>query len=132
MNLGCMQEKPILLYDNSSGTTGTVTLSQSASDFYYLEIFYKDNQSVKYNSSKVDSPNGKSIGLNIFGHWLGDNNDSACTDIRIREIIISGNSITTATNNGTNRTGYVSIDEANIQAHDNNNYIYITKVVGYK
>ena len=129
---GPIQAKPTTLYSNDTGTTGTVTLSQSAANFNYLEIFYKDNQSVKYNSSKVNSPNGKSIGLNIFGHWLGDTNDSACTDIRVREIIISGNSIITATNNGANRTGYVSINESDIQAHDNNNYIYIIKVVGYK
>ncbi len=51
---------PVNLYNNASGATGTVTLSQSAANFAYLEIFYgKDGQ----ESQKIYSPNGKSCRL---------------------------------------------------------------------
>lgn len=61
---GTIQCKPISLYDNSTGTNGTVTLSQTASNFTYLEIFYKISQSeTSYKSATIYSPNGKYVNL---------------------------------------------------------------------
>lgn len=51
-----------VLYENSSGTAGTVTLSDSAANYYYLEIFYKNNDGF-YSSTKVPNPNGKDVVL---------------------------------------------------------------------
>lgn len=44
------------LYDNSSGTTGTITLSESAANFHYFEIFFlrADND---YGSARIANPN---------------------------------------------------------------------------
>lgn len=52
---GQIQAKPTSLYDNSSGTTGTVTLSQSAANFKYIEIFYNDGTGFGnvYHSTKI-------------------------------------------------------------------------------
>ena len=52
---GQIQAKPVSLYDNSSGTTGTVTLSQSAANFKYIEIFYNDGTGFGnvYHSTKI-------------------------------------------------------------------------------
>ena len=36
------------LYDNGTGTTGTVTLSETAANFNYLEIFYRKNRHIYY------------------------------------------------------------------------------------
>lgn len=61
---GIIQCKPISLYDNSTGTNGTVTLSQTAANFTYLEIFYKISQSeTSYKSATIYSPNGKYVNL---------------------------------------------------------------------
>lgn len=52
------------LYNSSTGTYSSVTLSQSAANFTYLEIFFKDIDSM-VNSVKIYSPNGKSARLSI-------------------------------------------------------------------
>lgn len=56
-----LADEPITLYDNSSGTTGTVTLSETAANFRYLEIFYSEaNYSTTgFKNVKIYSPNGK-------------------------------------------------------------------------
>ena len=58
----------ITLYDNGSGTPGTVTLSESAENFNYLEIFYNDGTNYGYveHSTKVTYPNGKKVALFCF------------------------------------------------------------------
>lgn len=57
--------KGVALYDNSSGTTGTVILSQSAANFLYLEIYFNINGN-RYLHTKVLDPDGKTIALNGF------------------------------------------------------------------
>lgn len=57
-----LQAGDIVLYNNSSGSTGTITLSDTSENYYYLEIFYRNNDG--YNSStKVLNPNGKDVVL---------------------------------------------------------------------
>ena len=63
---------PLSLYDNSSGTSGTVTLSESSADFTFLEIFYGDMGSTYGNKSiKLYSPNGKTANLEIETYTNG-------------------------------------------------------------
>ncbi|WP_158295189.1 phage tail protein [Eggerthella lenta] len=50
------------LYSNASGTTGTVTLSETAANFSMLEIFYKTNDG-DMSSVRVWAPNGKVANL---------------------------------------------------------------------
>lgn len=51
-----------VLYDNTTGTTGTVTLSESAANFSYIEIYagYSDVDNV---GMRVYSPNGKTVDI---------------------------------------------------------------------
>lgn len=62
---GTIQLKPTSLYENSSGTNGTVTLSQTAANFVYLEIFYFDMNNGVITSTKIWSPNGKAVSLEV-------------------------------------------------------------------
>lgn len=58
--------EPISLYNNTSGTTGTVTLSDSCSNYNYIEIFFGDlGTTYGNNSVKVYSPNGKTANLEV-------------------------------------------------------------------
>lgn len=111
-----------VLYDNSTGTTGTVTLSESAANFSYLEIAYTKNGQI-YSTGKIPSPNQKKIYLQI-GQWFGSANSvqmgyEACT--------VSGTSITRGTYYfmNTSTGGGVSAGNAT-------NDIAIIKVTGYR
>lgn len=76
------------LYNNSSGTTGTVVLSENVSNFKFLEIYYQsDNQ---YRSIKIANPNGKVV---MLSNWLYEDS-STWFYVRINKITISGTSIT--------------------------------------
>lgn len=112
-----LADEPVSLYDNSSGTTGTVTLSETAANFDYLEIFYRDSDK-HYNSVKIASPNGKEAWLS--GGYIESN---ASGNVKYKNVTVSGTSITSK--------NYIQVafNGGDIVI---NNYIYITKVVGYK
>ena len=57
-----LQNSSKVLYDNPSGTTGTVTLADSAANFTYIEIIYRTSNN-SYDSVKIHNPNGKSVNL---------------------------------------------------------------------
>lgn len=112
-----------VLYENSSGTTGTVTLSESAANFDYLEIYPMLQDGVRAPLVKVSSPDGKTADLNWAGTWSGGNVAVACARVAISGAGISftSNYQVTMASGGTHT---VSTNAANL--------IYITKVVGYK
>ena len=115
---GTIQAKPITLYSNSSGTTGTVTLSQSASNFTYIEIFYGKSFNF-FNSIKVRATDAGSVGL-MYGY---------CADIvqiGCREVAVSGTSITNST-----YYGGANLSNGNVEIFKTNE-IKIYVVVGYK
>ena len=56
---------PVVLYNNSSGTSGTANLSQSAANFSHMRIYFKYNTDSVYSSETVYSPNGKYVQLTI-------------------------------------------------------------------
>lgn len=58
-----VSQKPTTLVTISDGSNGTITLSSSAANFTYLEIFYADNSTRQPHSIRVYSPNGKYITL---------------------------------------------------------------------
>lgn len=109
-----------VLYDNSSGTTGTVTLSETVGNFEYLEIYYRNISYSMYTSTKIQSPNGKSALLDAaftFGSESG---------VRIaasRQVTISGTTIST--------TGEYGVWDSFSGITGNNN-ILIVRVVGYR
>jgi len=111
--------KPTQLYNNATGVTGTVTLSQTAADFNYLRIFVRaTNDSNQCGSVDVYSPNNKHVSLQATqpasnGVW-----------IKSRLVKISAKSITNvSTANG----------EAGQSAQYNtDNTLYIYRVEGWK
>ena len=101
---------------NSTATTSGVSLSDSAANYTMMEIYFRDNDS-HYSSTKVFSPNGKTVNLSMsVGTTTGGMNHKR------REVSISGTAIS--------NQSYAE------QAYDGTltsvNHIYIYAVVGYK
>lgn len=118
---GIIQCKPKTLYDNSSGTTGTVTLSETAANFNYLEIFYCDNHNNQIQSKTLPSPNGKQILLDNL-----EPGDKAEAYQRVSSYTISGTNITRK------NSVYFVIDSKGAISINTNVYNKIIKVLGYK
>lgn len=112
--------KRTVLYNNTTGTTGTITLSETAANFTELEIFYRSNDDY-YSSVRVYSPNGKFVDLwcGLFG--------AGGAYFKNRCVSISGTSITT---NG-DAYGQATVTASSTN-YSHENRIYITRVVGYK
>ena len=116
---------PVSLYSNSSGTTGTVTLSDSSANYSYLEIFlYKDSTSGWW-SVKVPAPNGKVVQVGTQ-YYAGASN----VGIQMigKTVTISGTTITPGTEfymNFNSSTGAVA-------ALGGQTSIKIMRVIGYK
>lgn len=121
--------KPTTLYSSSAGTYGTITLSYSAANFTYLEIFYMDNNSNGHNSIKIYSPNGKQIDISTV-----EPSDATASRTYIRRSLytISGTSLTPSTT----VCGYVCIDGSTDTGLDvthvgGQNFLKIHRVIGY-
>ena len=110
------------LYNNTSGTTGTVTLSETAANFTYLEIFY--GKGAEYlNSMRIYSPNGKRAALSISYY----NNSSNLTQVNTKQISISGTSITGVSG----QSGWMNIINSSASTGSGNEMM-IFRVVGWK
>ena len=121
---GEIQSKPTILYNNTTGSNGTITLSSSANNFTYIEIFFRDTSYNFYNSVKVYSPNNKIINLSTTHVF----SQSGTMFVSSRKVLISGTSIK-------NQSG--AVDDYGVYASWNNevektNRINIVKVNGYK
>lgn len=57
------QEKPVVLYSNATGTTGTVVLSESAANFSYIVITVGYTDTGACQSLTVYGPNGKTVDI---------------------------------------------------------------------
>lgn len=62
---------PTVLYNNTSGSNSTITLSQSAANFTHMRIYYNRDNSL-YQSVDVYSPDGKTVALST---WQGDSSN---------------------------------------------------------
>lgn len=104
------------LYNNTSGTNGTITLSQSAANFTKIKIYYKDiNDS--YGSVEVYAPNGKNVELNAI-------KNGASSLVLYNSIIqISGTALTWVTNKRLSIASGEYVDEKDI---------LIVRIDGYK
>lgn len=118
------EEYENVLYNNEQGTTGNITLKDSAENYKYLEIYIATEDLKTHSYQKVYSPNGKTICLyvnntSVAGYFTnyGDN------------ITINGTSITR------NRGAQYNIIVGNMVSdygHSNPSQISITRVIGYK
>lgn len=132
-----VSSKPTDLYSTSTGNIGTITLTQSAADFTYLEIFYTDNNGKQPNSVKIYSPNGKYVSLSCIEP--STNGSDPRVYIRASGWTISGTSMTvgrsdlSGANRGVYGQMYPHANGTNIDVKvTENNYIKIFKVLGYK
>ena len=118
-----LNEVGVSLYDNTTGTNGTVTLSETSANFKYLEIYYRNNDQ-QYDCVRVYNPNSKSAGLmSIFVTTTSSSSDTYFM-FKGARITISGTSIT--------KNGYCEgnlYNETTLKNKQNNTYI--VKVLGY-
>lgn len=117
--------EPVELYKNLSGNNGTVTLSDSASNYNFIEIFYfnseGDHNEIK--SCKIYSPDGRYALLDAI-----DFSSSAGIIINTKVVQISGTSITNV-----RYKHYTIRDSATWTPYGtSDNSVYIAEVIGYK
>ena len=117
LTMGELSLAPDVLYNSTSGTTGTVTLSATAANYNHMRIYFRHTVDDFYGSVDVYSPNGKTVQLTIaettsYHGWLLG-----------RAVVISGTSITT--HNG-NNYGEGQVDGSGSWSNSNN--IGITRV----
>lgn len=110
--------KEFVLYNDDTGSNGTITLTDNVSNYKYIEIFYRNNDKI-YNSVKVYQANNKVVWLSTG--YISENNVDG--NIKYKTVDIKNNTISTFKNievnfNASNRYNY--------------NYVFITRVVGYK
>lgn len=120
--------EPVVLYDNASGTTGTVALSETAANFTMLEIYFTDNVNRGNSSNKVYSPNGKQV----HHVQVQEVDSSNYLYFRFSNYTISGTTITPIYNDG-DKPGYLrrSFEDGSMVGNFGQ-YLKITQVVGYK
>lgn len=116
-----IQYAGVSLYDNSTGTSGTVTLSETSANFSYLDIYYKKVDSSNIASARIYAPNGKRVALSTIGQI-----STTSVQIERANISISGTSITKADYN------YANIPNGSSQTVASANELNIVKVVGYR
>ena len=83
-----------VLYNNTSGTSGTITLSDSAANYDYLVFYYDAYQDSAYCSTKIYNANGKSVGLSAFDSYY-QNSGTGLDGIygRVCDAFVSGTSV---------------------------------------
>lgn len=107
------------LYSDTSGSAGTVQLSDSAANYNKLYIEYKDNDGT-VSSKEITEPNNKNVHLSITY-------PSSRTYTKDVIVAISGTSITPQT------YSTIKFDDNQVPTVvATTNLIYITKVIGFK
>lgn len=108
---------PTTLYNNSSGSNGTITLSDNITNYSYVEIYFRTNDGAEFRGSqKIEVVNGTNVISLQFIHPVSGN-----YYIKVREIQIAGNRLTT-----------LFSKEIYSGGMSDSNYIFITKILGYK
>lgn len=114
-----------ILYENANGTNADFTLNETIANYKYIQVEYTDNNKDCYRLSNLIPADNCKDNLDIWGGFY----DGGIRIVgRTSFLSISG---TSATIVSSSRNGYFVITPsgANSQA---GNYIYITKVIGYK
>lgn len=112
------------LYYNASGTTGNVTLAESAANFYFIDIFFMNNDNYR-DYVRVYAPNGNSAVLSNSVY----KNEYTTTYVRNKVVTISGTSISVVSN----RNGEAQVKQNNsCYATDSTSVIKIYAVWGWQ
>lgn len=113
-----------VLYANTSGGAGTITLNESAANFTLLAIIHGCGaNSNELSSELVYSPNGKTVNLNsiLFA------SDGSSVTLRARNVKISGTSIATS-----GKAFQTTIYKGGYDKTENANLLPIVAVIGVK
>ena len=115
-----------VLYDNETGTYGTITLAESAENFSMLEIIVGFSDVYGNQSVKLYAPNGKVTDISATIPT-----STTVTSLRTR-CAISGTTITQS--NNARAIVYVDATTAGsgINASNNTNKMYVKTVIGYR
>lgn len=113
-----------ILYDDASGSNGTILLNDSVANYTYIEMFYRSNDN-DYSSVKVYHANNKRVYLSISRA----NTATPRVYVKVRTVAISGNQIGNHDDNS--YCEYVKNSNSTGAINKTNN-IYIMTVVGYK
>lgn len=114
---------PTILYENANGSNGNITLSDDVDNYSAIEIFYKGDNYSNFNSTKILSPFGNAsliiANINTSGQYMG-------VFLRLSNVSVSNNQI------NVNENGQLFGGGSSANNGTTNNFIYITKVLGYK
>ena len=114
------KEPEVLYYSSSTGTNGTVTLSKSAANYNYLEVFYIDSEGYKgSNSLKVPYPNGKKVTLITMYVDTGIHQMGSCV------YSISGTTMTRGT------IHYTNLGDSSYNGGGSSSNTRVVMVIGY-
>ena len=110
-----------VIYSNSSGSAGTITLLETAANFSFLEIHYGNSN---YQlTTRVYDPNNKKVPL-FFDYMV----NSTTHQILTKKVTISKTSITT----DTSYSGYGNIIDGGTIHVGTENSVKIYYVIGFK
>ena len=122
--------KPVVLYEDSTGTTGNVQFSGALSNFSFLEVFYYKEGGVMYGSTKIDV--SKRTG-HIFDGI--DYSNASAFQLYCQTLTASQNasliSPTITIAKGTGRYVNLITDGSNVISTGTENTTYIYKVLGW-
>lgn len=109
--------KPIILYDNESGSNANITLNDSVENYEYIEVFYRNNDNF-YSSRKFYKPSGKKFILDSY--YVSSTN----IQFKMNYITITGTTVT--------RNQFIEASKNTMTQQNTNANTYITRIIGYK
>lgn len=109
----------VVLYENETGSYESITLSDSAANYKYIELFFQAENN--HNSIKVYKPNEKNVYTQMDAVY-GD-----ATYVKKSKWYISNNTIAIGV-----CFNYAITNSLVIQQYGNNSQVAITRVIGYK
>lgn len=120
---------PKILFNNTSGVTSNVTLSETSANFSYIEIMYSLNNTdgsgiafAGFQSVRIPSPSGKKCNLNGITFHANE----GVVQLSWCPITISGTSITRGTE------GYMNLIDGDTPHKSTQTKIKIYQVIGYR
>lgn len=109
-----------VLYNNTNGSMGNISLSDSIENYKYIDILFKDDQNI-YNTARFIVKNGAWYSLQSFQYVKADS-----------QIVVRGKNIQIIDKTIKNGDYCAIALTSNGNNFYWNNNIFITKIIGYK
>ena len=116
--------KEYVLYENTSGTTGTITLSDSYKNFKKIVVCYKDSDQSCYNTATLYTDSGAKLALSI--NYLYTSGTGYY--VHSTAIYFSGNTVSFSRNGMVVHNEEPTIDVT----LSSDTGIYVNKIIGFK